>query len=156
MDRKEQIESYLARGYTLKEIANRLGISRQRIYQLMTLYNISAPERKRHGYWKTQSIPQQWLWKCLGNKIKNTQERFELFQTIEIPTHCPILGIELDWSEKTMHGRYDSSPSLDKIIPERGYVEGNVAILSWRANRIKNDGTWEEHQKIADFTKKYL
>lgn len=156
MDRKEQIQEWLDKGYTLKLIGNRLGVTRQRVYQLLTLYGLEAPERKRHGFWKTQSPQEQWLWKCLANKITDTQERFELFKTIKIPTHCPILGLELDWSEKQLGGRTDNSPSLDKVIPERGYINGNVVIMSWRANRIKNDGTWEEHQKIADFTKKHL
>jgi hypothetical protein len=45
----------------------------------------------------------------------------------------------------------DTSPSLDKINPELGYVPGNVAIISYRANRIKNNGTAEEHRLIADW-----
>jgi hypothetical protein len=40
---------------------------------------------------------------------------------------------------------------LDRIIPEEGYVAGNVNVVSYRANRIKNDGTAEEHLKIADW-----
>lgn len=39
--------------------------------------------------------------------------------------------------------------SLDRIDPRKGYVKGNVWIISYRANLIKNDGTAEEHEMIA-------
>ena len=61
---------------------------------------------------------------------------------------CPILGLPLAWCSSSEF-RNENAPSLDKINPELGYVKGNVAWLSWRANRIKNDGTSEEHRKIA-------
>lgn len=67
-----------------------------------------------------------------------------------IPTHCPVLGLRLQTGGGT--GKFgESSPTLDRIIPELGYVPGNVAVISWRANRIKNDGTADELQKIADW-----
>ena len=59
---------------------------------------------------------------------------------------CPILGLELDYFTEV---RTENSPSFDRIDPSKGYVKGNVQIVSWRANRIKNDGTAEEHEKIA-------
>jgi hypothetical protein len=33
-------------------------------------------------------------------------------------------------------------------------VKGNVEVMSWRANRIKNNGTPEEHRKIANYLEK--
>lgn len=61
---------------------------------------------------------------------------------------CPILGIKINWENEI---RGEDSPSLDRIDSSKGYIPGNVAICSWRANRIKNDGTEEEHRKIADY-----
>lgn len=52
---------------------------------------------------------------------------------------CPIEGCEL----KPFGGRTDDSPSIDRIIPELGYVRGNVQILSYKANRAKNDSSPE-------------
>lgn len=42
-------------------------------------------------------------------------------------------------------------PSLDKIIPEKGYTKGNVAVICYRCNVIKSFGTAEEHRRIAEF-----
>lgn len=64
------------------------------------------------------------------------------------PEYCPILGIKLDYET---NGRQENSPSFDRLDPTKGYISGNVQIISWRANRIKNDGSAEEHQKIANY-----
>lgn len=69
---------------------------------------------------------------------------------IFIPRLCPILGIPLG-SMAGGRGQVDDSPSLDRINPLLGYVKGNVAVISMRANVIKNCGTAEEHRKIADW-----
>ena len=71
---------------------------------------------------------------------------------LDFPKFCPVLGIELDWFAEA---RAENSPSIDRIDSTLGYVRGNVAVMSWRANRIKNDGTAEEHQKIATFLTNY-
>jgi hypothetical protein len=69
---------------------------------------------------------------------------------IVIPTHCPILGIPL-FQRTGTRGGGDHSPSLDKIRPERGYVPGNVIVISNRANRLKSDASIEELRSIASF-----
>jgi hypothetical protein len=64
---------------------------------------------------------------------------------------CPVFGVEF---ERGGQGRErDNSPSLDRIIPELGYVEGNVVWISNRANTLKRDATWEELQKVASWLK---
>lgn len=67
---------------------------------------------------------------------------------IVIPEFCPILGMRLEFGD--MDSR-DNSPSLDRIKPELGYVPGNVAVISFKANRIKNHGSADEHRRIADW-----
>lgn len=67
---------------------------------------------------------------------------------------CPILGIELSNGHGKMH---DGSPSLDRIRPTGGYVQGNVAIISMRANRIKqNIDDPEVFVQIADWLRAKL
>lgn len=65
------------------------------------------------------------------------------------PTHCPILGLELDYGGPP--GGLNTA-SLDRIDNRVGYVPGNVAIISYKANTIKSYGTPEEHRRIADWT----
>jgi hypothetical protein len=70
------------------------------------------------------------------------------FVDIDWPTHCPLLGIELDYF---VESRQENSVSFDRINPAKGYVKGNVLVCSWRGNRIKNDGSSAEHRRIADY-----
>jgi hypothetical protein len=64
------------------------------------------------------------------------------------PEFCPILGMEIDYFAES---RQENSASFDRIDNSLGYISGNVQIVSWRANRIKSDGTAAELHKIADY-----
>lgn len=68
------------------------------------------------------------------------------------PDICPVLGIPLSWGERKGIPT-DNSPSLDKFIPHLGYIKGNVAWISYRANVIKNNATQEEVQAVATWMK---
>lgn len=59
---------------------------------------------------------------------------------------CPVFGRPFIISAD---GRCDDSPSLDRIRSDQGYVPGNVWIIGYRANRVKNDATADEHEMIA-------
>jgi hypothetical protein len=67
----------------------------------------------------------------------------------KIPKLCPILGIELKHNSSGNGCAAPHSPSLDRIIPELGYVPGNIQVISHRANTIKNDATPEELMTVA-------
>lgn len=65
---------------------------------------------------------------------------------VVIPDRCPILGIELVCGTG-VSGRPGGSPdsmSLDRIDPERGYVPGNVQVISHLANTMKSYASKEE------------
>ena len=48
------------------------------------------------------------------------------------------------------------SPSLDRIIPKKGYVYGNLVIVSAIVNRLKSDATLEDMAKILKFYTKRI
>lgn len=71
------------------------------------------------------------------------------FDAFEFPTHCPYLGLELDYS----YGKGSIkpySPSFDRIDPSKDYIPGNVEIISHRANSMKNDADTEMQVKMAE------
>lgn len=69
---------------------------------------------------------------------------------LEVPAFCPVLGIELCVNDS--HAK-DNSISIDRINPELGYVKGNVAIISYKANTIKNNASIEELEKVLQWLK---
>ena len=66
----------------------------------------------------------------------------------KIPEVCPILGIPLKINVGS--GLHPDSPSVDRIVPNKGYTKGNVRIISTRANHLKSNATVEELEKILE------
>ena len=67
---------------------------------------------------------------------------------------CPALGIDLLFGKDTAS---PNSPSIDRLIPELGYIKTNVAIISMRANRIKSDAIDPaELRMVADWLESRL
>lgn len=65
---------------------------------------------------------------------------------IEIPEYCCVLNLKLD--KGVGNGQQPNSPSIDRIDCKKGYVKGNIRIISHRANRIKTDASFEEIEKL--------
>ncbi|MGB6633239.1 MAG: hypothetical protein WBE52_18510 [Terriglobales bacterium] len=56
------------------------------------------------------------------------------------------------WDWRLHRWGNDASPALDKFGPRKGYVRGNIAVISSLANRIKSDITDPEAlRKVADW-----
>lgn len=155
-------------GMTQRQIAEHYGVSVQRIHQIVSRYLPGwryncGPAVKRNQ--KEEEYRKKW-----GNKLQTASDLYSVqrakfrakkynaervgiefsisFGNLDWPTHCPILGMEIDYFAEI---RQENSVSFDRLDSNKGYIEGNVHIISWRANRIKNDGTAEEHRKIAEF-----
>jgi hypothetical protein len=71
---------------------------------------------------------------------------------------CPVFHTPFEWGISGLGKGHmkDNCPTLDRILPELGYVEGNVAFISHRANRLKDNGTMQEHYDIADWIWSHL
>lgn len=90
--------------------------------------------------------------KCVTNLLRHAKYRAKkqgLPFTLEkkdivIPNICPVLGTELSVLGVDPHKFPESIPSLDKIIPEFGYVKENIEVISLLANRMKSNATPEQ------------
>lgn len=172
---QKNIEKWLEEGVKLREIVKRVDnkVSCQRIQQIAEKLDIRPAlirkekiEKERNDLmfakwgpqwqdkeWRKSAIYQAMREKFFNKKKNSHKHEFSIdFGDLSFPTHCPILNIELDYFNEI---RSENSPSFDRIDPSKGYIKGNVAIVSWRANRIKNNGTAEEHRKIADFMQQF-
>jgi len=65
---------------------------------------------------------------------------------IDITERCPVFDISLKQGDGKCH---DASPTLDRIDPELGYVKGNVAVISYSANRAKGSLALHQIQSLA-------
>lgn len=153
----------------MASIAVLYGVSRQRIKQVIDKFipewkgnygsSIQTNKRaaahfRRWGNKQDSNLYRSYRtkWRSKRSNAKSRGVEFNLdFGLIEWPTHCPVLGMELDYFAE---GVQENSPSFDRYDSTKGYVEGNVTIMSRRANRIKNDGSLEELKKIVNFLDK--
>lgn len=84
---------------------------------------------------------------------KKNLEHTILLADIVIPEYCPVFkGLKLSITNTSSE---DDSPSLDRIEPSKGYIQGNIVVISHLANTIKSFGNAEQHRMIADYIDKY-
>lgn len=77
-------------------------------------------------------------------------------QDLNWPENCPVLGVKLIYGAVGAGRALSNSASLDRIDNSLGYVPGNVAIISNRANCIKRDSTLEELKLIVSYVEDRL
>jgi hypothetical protein len=166
-------------GKTLKEIGEVYNVSGTRIGQVLAKYfpSLTSEQRglavlstqKRQEYLSSLYLKtgrytghhaddlSRAMANCFSRKKQNAKKgKWEWLigpTDITFPTHCPMLGMELDWFAES---RQENSPSIDRVDSTKGYIPGNVIVCSWRANRIKNDGSSIEHRQIADYLDNYF
>ena len=70
-------------------------------------------------------------------------------EDIVIPERCPLLGIPLV-CHRGKGSQQGNSPSLDRKDPTKGYIKGNVWVISNRANTLKNDATLTELKTLVE------
>ena len=104
-------------------------------------YRSTDPTWKKFVYWKGRKKDEKWGWSLE-------------YEDIHFPTHCPLLGYELNYSGGK--GQDNSNASLDRIDPTKGYVKGNVWVISYRANVLKNNASVEELEMLVANLKLHL
>jgi len=91
------------------------------------------------------------------NILKGAQKRARLrgrpcsikLEDIVVPSICPVLGISME--PVVGAAANENSPSLDEIVVGKGYVTGNVQVISRKANTMKSNATPEELIMFAEW-----
>ena len=97
-----------------------------------------------------QSNPAKFLVYRAMQRAKKYSLPFNLSpEDIVLPEFCPVLGVKLVVSEGYDWDSRKYAYSLDRIVPELGYVVGNVQVISTMANVMKNDATFKELYSFA-------
>ena len=90
------------------------------------------------------------MWNRAKFRAKEKGLPFDLvIDDIKIPEFCPVLGVPFIESDP------DYTTSLDRLIPEKGYVKGNIMVMTNKANRMKSNATKEEVAKLLKFMEGY-
>jgi len=108
--------------------------------------------------WMREHYRKDPVWSMLRRaKARSAKEGFDFNITAAdiapLPEKCPVLGVPLRISEVPQD---PCAYSLDRVDNTKGYVRGNVVVMSYRANRLKNDGTAEDHEAIAKWMRQQM
>jgi hypothetical protein len=102
---------------------------------------------KKHRERK-QNSPELYLWKYAKARAKSEGMDFDLEVTdIVIPEVCPYFKTPFIMGDKQL------AASLDRIDSSGGYTKDNVRVISYKANRMKNNAT---EQELISFAKGVL
>lgn len=161
----ENIQNLTNSGVVLKDIGILYGVSKQRIKQVCQKYKITTVGIKKNSIDKKIRWIKKWgektdtgLYqaqraKYRGKKANALRSGIEFtvdFGDIIWNEYCPYLNIKIDYFAE---GIQEDSCSFDRKDVNKGYIKDNIIVCSWRANRIKNDGTAEEHRLIYEYLK---
>lgn len=108
---------------------------------------------KRRTYKPKEPRPlEQVLLSSMKKRAKKKNLPFNVgIEDVIIPEFCPVLGIKLCCGiGKTL----PSSPTIDRFVPELGYVKGNIFVISHRANTIKQDADINEVKLVLEYMTK--
>lgn len=112
-------------------------------YKLYPAYYLEYNRQRKH------KDPARWLL----NTARARARKKGLCCTIKlddivVPEVCPILGIPIFSSDGKVG---PNSPSIDRVDSTKGYVPGNIAVISHRANQIKSDMTPEIARNLVRY-----
>ena len=92
--------------------------------------------------------------RMLSNAKKRAEKlKLDFNLTLEdiiIPNKCPVFKTPFIFGKDN---KYQNNCSLDRIDNTKGYVKGNVQVISMKANTMKNSATKEE---LINFCKYFL
>jgi hypothetical protein len=98
---------------------------------------------------KRAANPLKYLVQQAGSRARRLGLDFDLTEAdLTLPATCPVFGIPLVVGAGRKH---DGSPSLDRVDNSRGYTKDNTVVVSFRANRAKNDLSLAELQTLVRF-----
>jgi hypothetical protein len=103
-------------------------------------------KREYSKLWMKRQSPEKRLIYSARARAKRKEIEFSISEEdITVPDVCPILGIPLVVGS----GRQSyNSPSIDRKNNNKGYVKGNVGVISLKANALKNDMSVEQIERL--------
>lgn len=119
-------------------------------------YKLLPEEKKQQAIkaWNawTNEHPEYRLWNQAKQSAKQRGLAFSIEkEDIFIPEFCPYLGVRL--TNIKGGGRSGTNISLDRIDNTKGYIKGNVQVISSKANYMKRDASIQE---LLDFARGIL
>jgi len=110
--------------------------------KIQQLYSSEKYRRKKLKYKNENYMKVKLITAKLTAKSRNIEFSITEDDFLELPEYCPLLNVKLDYIYG--NGRNLNAASIDRIDSSKGYIKGNVWIISLLANIMKNQASIEE------------
>lgn len=111
----------------------------------------SRPWKDPKVRWLELQLYQRMYHEGLRGEELQERRREVISHGIHLPDSCPVLRIPIRYGNSVAGIDRNNAASVDRVNPSLGYIPGNVAILSLRANRLKNNSTVDELYDIIHY-----
>jgi len=142
-------------GQCASDVANKSnGVKKPRSH-VDKKWNDSDKAKDAKQRWKERNPKWAWVVSAVGGaRTRSRWAGVEFNLTNEYiygitSEQCPVLGTAFIFLGAG--NDIAANPSIDRIDPNKGYVIGNVAVISRRANMIKSNATSDELYKVANW-----
>lgn len=103
---------------------------------------------------KYRANPARTLWQNARLRARKLGLPFNIeISDIVVPKTCPVLGIPIVHGSNK--GWTPGAPTVDRVDNSKGYIKGNICVISWRANSIKSDATLDELERVAAYVREW-
>lgn len=120
----------------------------------MTEHRKKPGEREKRDFWNQnwrENNPAQAIYSKAKSRARRTGIEFTISEDdlTPLPKVCPVFGFPIVYGAKLAD--LERAPSLDRIDNNRGYVPGNVRVISFRANSLKRDASLQELRALTAY-----
>jgi hypothetical protein len=148
--KREQLLTHSRKYGILPELGESMNEDQVKVYDFI-LQNYNTPIKSFLSSFAHLSTPEHRIWyraRKSSWKKEYTHEFNIEVSDIVIPNKCPYLDIELS----TNYNDHDKPNyySIDRIDSSKGYVKGNIQVISRLANTMKNGATIEQLKVFSE------
>lgn len=140
---RQEIITLNQQGFTDSEIARKLNISNSGVNYLRNKMNLPSNQPKM-DYTSEYDRKRGYIIRNLKSSAKRRNIEFNLkYSDLELPEFCPLLNVKLEYNSE---GEFNlqNHATVDRIDNSKGYIKGNVIIISRLANNMKNEANFEQ------------
>lgn len=111
-------------------------------------------QKARKLLWGRKQSKELNMFRAAKHRAKTKGLDFNItIEDIVIPEMCPVLLIKIVPNTSGARNPIKSSPVLDRIDNSKGYIKGNVQVISSWANQRKGDLSIEEISRLYQYVK---
>ncbi len=118
--------------------------------KIKQMYSSEKYKRKKLKYKNENYIKIKLITTKMSARARNIEFSIDENDLSILPEYCPLLNVKIDYEYG--NGINLNAASIDRIDNSKGYIKGNVWIISRLANTMKSEATIEQLLEFSNNT----